>query len=53
MTGLGARVLLFWSFLVPLELFLKLFFISLLFFVAISCVHHHEHLVFAVFTFSS
>ena len=57
MIGLGAGVfqivLLFWSFLLPLELSLKLFFISLLFFVAVSCVHHHEHLVFVVFTFSS
>jgi len=55
--GLGAGVLqivfLLWSFLLPLELPLKLLFISLLFFVAVSCVHHHEHLVFAVFAFSS
>ena len=55
MIGLGAGVLqivlLLWSFLLPLELPLKLLFISLLFFVAVSCVHHHEHLVFAVFTF--
>ena len=40
-------------FLLLLELSLKLFFISLLFFVVVSCVHHHEHLVFAVFVFSS
>ena len=55
--GLGARilqiVLLLWSFLLPLVLPLKLLFISLLFFVAVSCVHHQEHLVFDVFAFSS
>ena len=55
--GLGAGVLqivlLLCSFLLPLVLPLKLLFISLLFFAAVSCVHHHEHLVFAVFDFSS
>ena len=55
--GLGAGVLqivlLLLSFLLPLELSLKLLFLSLLFFVAISCVHCHEHLVSAFFAVSS
>ena len=41
--GVLQIVLLLWSFLLPLELPLNLLFISLLFFVAVSCVHHHEH----------
>ena len=58
LNGLGAgvlqTVLLLWSFLLPLVLPLKLLFFSfLLLLVTISCVHHHEHLVFVVFDFSS
>ena len=58
LNGLGAGVLqtilLLWSFLLPLVLPLKLLFFSfLLLLVAVSCVHHHEHLVFVVFDFSS
>ena len=37
------------SFFLPLVLSPKLLFLSLLFFVAFSCVHHNEHLVFALF----
>ena len=36
------------SFFLPLVLSPKLLFLSLLLFVAFSCVHHHEHLVFAL-----
>ena len=53
--GLGAGVLqivhLLWSFLLPLVLPLKVAFLIFVVFAAVSCVHHHEHLVFAIFIF--
>ena len=53
LNGLGARVLQaflpLWSFLLPLEVPLKLLLLILLFLFAAFCVHHQEHHVFAVF----
>ena len=55
--GLGAGAL--WlvlpslSFFLPLVLSPNLLFLSLLLFVAFSCVHHLEHLVLAIFVLSS
>ena len=55
--GLGARdlrlVLPSLSFFLPFVLSPKLLFLSLLFFVTFSCVHHNEHLVFALFVLFS
>ena len=50
--GVPQTVLLLWSFLLPLEVPLKLLLLILLFLFAAFCVHHQEHLVFAVFFFS-
>ena len=55
LNGLGVgvlqTVLLLWSFLLPLEVPLMLLLLILLFLFAAFCVHHQEHLVFAVFFF--